>query len=98
MIRRPPRSTRTDTLFPYTTLFRAPQCRRVNAGLVVVEPEFGQPCLASVAEPPVLIEPPGTCRRDAIFVIGVDRQRSTSVARHCDDTALIIGEIGRAHV
>src|SRR3546814_11500282 len=29
MIRRPPRSTRTDTLFPYTTLFRAPHvdCR-----------------------------------------------------------------------
>src|SRR3546814_18302004 len=24
MIRRPPRSTRTDTLVPYTTLFRAP--------------------------------------------------------------------------
>src|SRR3546814_4874681 len=32
MIRRPPRSTRTDTLFPYTTLFRsadyAPRSRR----------------------------------------------------------------------
>src|SRR3546814_5662858 len=27
MIRRPPRSTRTDTLFPYTTLFRAPDDR-----------------------------------------------------------------------
>src|SRR3546814_5586839 len=25
MIRRPPRSTRTDTLFPYTTLFRSKQ-------------------------------------------------------------------------
>src|SRR3546814_5512164 len=25
MIRRPPRSTRTDTLFPYTTLFRSEQ-------------------------------------------------------------------------
>src|SRR3546814_14078840 len=25
MIRRPPRSTRTDTLFPYTTLFRSTQ-------------------------------------------------------------------------
>src|SRR3546814_8952543 len=25
MIRRPPRSTRTDTLFPYTTLFRSHQ-------------------------------------------------------------------------
>src|SRR3546814_6883620 len=26
MIRRPPRSTRTDTLVPYTTLFRSPHC------------------------------------------------------------------------
>src|SRR3546814_2334738 len=26
MIRRPPRSTRTDTLFPYTTLFRSACC------------------------------------------------------------------------
>src|SRR3546814_13945353 len=29
MIRRPPRSTRTDTLFPYTTLFRSFHVRRV---------------------------------------------------------------------
>src|SRR3546814_15938657 len=28
MNRRPPRSTRTDTLFPYTTLFRSPHFRR----------------------------------------------------------------------
>src|SRR3546814_8593240 len=28
MIRRPPRSTRTDTLFPYTTLFRSRHSRR----------------------------------------------------------------------
>src|SRR3546814_3146188 len=28
MIRRPPRSTRTDTLFPYTTLFRSNKARR----------------------------------------------------------------------
>src|SRR3546814_13737920 len=32
MIRRPPRSTRTDTLFPYTTLFRSD----VGAGTVVL--------------------------------------------------------------
>src|SRR3546814_7161106 len=33
MIRRPPRSTRTDTLFPYTTLFRSapPAARRPDA-------------------------------------------------------------------
>src|SRR3546814_5493306 len=29
MIRRPPRSTRTDTLFPYTTLFRSIGARHV---------------------------------------------------------------------
>src|SRR3546814_3406200 len=28
MIRRPPRSTRTDTLFPYTTLFRSDSYRK----------------------------------------------------------------------
>src|SRR3546814_17028808 len=28
MIRRPPRSTRTDTLFPYTTLFRSKRAER----------------------------------------------------------------------
>src|SRR3546814_10882251 len=32
MIRRPPRSTRTDTLFPYTTLFRS-RTRHVSPAL-----------------------------------------------------------------
>src|SRR3546814_12821905 len=32
MIRRPPRSTRTDTLFPYTTLFRSAPAHRSAAG------------------------------------------------------------------
>src|SRR3546814_10426290 len=31
MIRRPPRSTRTDTLFPYTPLFRSGECRRCDS-------------------------------------------------------------------
>src|SRR3546814_17904897 len=38
MIRRPPRSTRTDTLFPYTTLFRS-----LYAGQYDLSP--GEPCL-----------------------------------------------------
>src|SRR3546814_8328761 len=40
MIRRPPRSTRTDTLFPYTTLFRSERVAdlAVHAGLPSVEP------------------------------------------------------------
>src|SRR3546814_8012359 len=32
MIRRPPRSTRTDTLFPYTTLFRSRLDNRAHLG------------------------------------------------------------------
>src|SRR3546814_19310077 len=32
MIRRPPRSTRTDTLVPYTTLFRSPGRREAPPG------------------------------------------------------------------
>src|SRR3546814_5764648 len=38
MIRRPPRSTRTDTLFPYTTLFRSSQ-RTVSPGDLLHSPQ-----------------------------------------------------------
>src|SRR3546814_17084711 len=56
MIRRPPRSTRTDTLFPYTTLFRSPPysifargveadvlptCLRHDIGVIVWSPLNG---------------------------------------------------------
>src|SRR3546814_564664 len=34
MIRRPPVSTRTDTLFPYTTLFRSPELLEYNGGSI----------------------------------------------------------------
>src|SRR3546814_14262558 len=34
MIRRPPRSTRTDTLFPYTTLFRSDKLNTIDGDVV----------------------------------------------------------------
>src|SRR3546814_15087813 len=34
MLRRPPRSTRTDTFFPYTTLFRSPGQRPRRRGVL----------------------------------------------------------------
>src|SRR3546814_16420519 len=40
IIRRPPRSTRTDTLFPYATLFRAG--RRAGGGGVAVAARRGE--------------------------------------------------------
>src|SRR3546814_6303492 len=43
MIRRPPRSTRTDTLFPYTTLFRSAAGKeRVNAHLLRLQIQDGR--------------------------------------------------------
>src|SRR3546814_9539915 len=40
MIRRPPRSTRTDTLFPYTTLFRS--CTTELGYTAIVSGEFAK--------------------------------------------------------
>src|SRR3546814_8840962 len=47
MIRRPPRSTRTDTLFPYTTLFRSPQSRTAADVPSVLAIDHQQPPKAS---------------------------------------------------
>src|SRR3546814_7012908 len=40
MIRRPPRSTRTDTLFPYTTLFRSLAVAGLSS-LAIIDPAIG---------------------------------------------------------
>src|SRR3546814_11276444 len=42
MIRRPPRSTRTDTLFPYTTLFRSRPERAARQPWTPNPPRTGQ--------------------------------------------------------
>src|SRR3546814_9671194 len=47
MIRRPPRSTRTDTLFPYTTLFRSFNLVRATDWTRLTEGETGLKGLAS---------------------------------------------------
>src|SRR3546814_11465419 len=49
MTRRPPRSTRTDTLFPYTTLFRSPSADEflramvANMPIPAIAPAFTTP-------------------------------------------------------
>src|SRR3546814_14028970 len=42
MIRRPPRSTRTDTLFPYTTLFRSGNKPVADSLKIVINGSFGK--------------------------------------------------------
>src|SRR3546814_20855907 len=51
MIRRPPRSTRTDTLFPYTTLFRSHIARRPEITSVT------RPAAESASERPARYSP-----------------------------------------
>src|SRR3546814_158105 len=52
MIRRPPRSTRTDTLFPYTTLFRS----------TARHPDLACPCRIQVSARWAVIGPVGQFR------------------------------------
>src|SRR3546814_3528481 len=52
MIRRPPISTRTDTLFPYTTLFLSPK-RRLDSG----QPSLDEPRHGGRAGIDVLADP-----------------------------------------
>src|SRR3546814_12394300 len=50
MIRRPPRSTRTDTLFPYTTLFRSCERRARDRQAVVLDRvEYAQAGVRGIA-------------------------------------------------
>src|SRR3546814_4942703 len=59
MRRRPPRSTRTDTLFPYTTLFRSV----LLSGHPVDEPEVDEPIGVQVPVPlPAELRPEGAGR------------------------------------
>src|SRR3546814_5125911 len=62
MIRRPPRSTRTDTLFPYTTLFRSiGWYKGVQAPLsgVITNAAACNPSIPATLQPP--ISPDGDC-------------------------------------
>src|SRR3546814_5827418 len=52
MIRRPPRSTRTDTLFPYTTLFRSPYW--INMGAMAISTLAGARLIANAPDAPWL--------------------------------------------
>src|SRR3546814_15707033 len=76
MIRRPPRSTRTYTLFPYTTLFRSPQRSRParspmspappdprSAALLASLPDTARP--AHVAKGPFRFPPAAAIRERA---------------------------------
>src|SRR3546814_18489765 len=66
IIRRPPRSTRTDTLFPYTTLFRSRDrevLSRAAPDAVLIQ-RLGDDDLGEVADEAVLFGDRDDCRSE----------------------------------
>src|SRR3546814_17619210 len=98
MIRRPPRSTRTDTLLPYTTLFRS-----LDAGLVgeaEAVPADAVEMVAGVGADHRLgehrhalgrVRPRPGCRQHAERAQGADL-----VVEHLVGVAVDVGEVGEA--
>src|SRR3546814_15354175 len=70
MIRRPPRSTRTDTLFPYTTLFRSVQTQPTRTPGLASQKIARPHCFAAILlqerlQPRVLAPAPRLRRRSS---------------------------------
>src|SRR3546814_14511377 len=84
MIRRPPRSTRTDTLFPYTTLFRSDYVGGARGATILIPREV----------------PFGFANNGAfLFVLMAFLAIfAVCVARYIERSWIGRGQIGRAHV
>src|SRR3546814_6238704 len=82
MIRRPPRSTRTDTLFPYTTL-----CRSANSAFHhLLLDAAGSQCLKSILE--TMIDMPIITRSFFLYDVE-DLQRSLQHHRSEEHTSAL---------
>src|SRR3546814_20899462 len=91
MIRRPPRSTRTDTLFPYTTLFRSKQMPPRSASCEVAHGPR-QFSLSVVAQPSELLTDSKPLHRNrcAPFDLrpkGIERRASVPMERSEEHTS-----------
>src|SRR3546814_14879001 len=89
MIRRPPRSTRTDTLFPYTTLFRS--CNDQSPSVVLNDMPYSlmfcgySTCNLAVSKPTTsLLAPSGSFGLSSACNSGTSAQ----AARNC--TVLVV--------
>src|SRR3546814_7542777 len=105
MIRRPPRSTRTDTLFPYTTLFRSRVRNSIGHPPVDlafrprnrVSSELHRPRKLALAHPAINRR---TAKPDAVLHFGQANKprHPAGFGRSLVDLFTHDGQIGRAHV
>src|SRR3546814_3628389 len=100
MIRRPPSSTRTDTLFPYTTLFRSPLR---TSGVVALGHHMVERIVLRITRRSGLDDPLRTSENASLTVVRLLRlelgQLAVAAARGVNGTQALRGvQIGRAHV
>src|SRR3546814_4010985 len=100
MIRRPPRSTRTDTLFPYTTLFRSRGEERFTSR-AMIETEQRLECAADRLTDRARHGLPAAMIRGAITAAGSKRlilgPEQEAALRHITgerDLAIVVGYAG----
>src|SRR3546814_11854851 len=113
MIRRPPRSTRTDTLFPYTTLFRSGAVGVDGTDILITCVDTASArraigaVLAEERNVPAYWMDLGNRASDGQYLIGCpgraaarDRARLPTVLEYFPELAddSVPDEIGRAHV
>src|SRR3546814_19951283 len=105
MIRRPPRSTRTDTLVPYTTLLRSPRLVLLLGGQLAVDQEVRDLEVARLLGE--LLDRVAPIAQDAVLAVELgDRARGGRGGHQgrvvepepWEHLAPGGGEIGRAHV
>src|SRR3546814_11754246 len=87
MIRRPPRSTRTDTLFPYTTLFRSPVMTDRSYGYFTFWESATAPTAAEMYE--ALIGFPGETTGERILRLAAAKAHTASVSGPNDAQATL---------
>src|SRR3546814_18078321 len=97
MTRRPPRSTRTDPLFPYTTLFRSCLEDAAMGSAIVLRDDFDGAALRRLARGS---KSANQARRLLALAEIYDGSRRTAAARIGGVGLQIVRdwEIGRAHV
>src|SRR3546814_9673278 len=104
MIRRPPRSTRTDTLFPYTTLFRSPGALPEAGGRAARGLLHGSAAGMSAERPAATMAPRPAVPSDAASRLAAPslavRGLSTAFGgvEAVQDVSFQVAELGRAHV
>src|SRR3546814_12113475 len=81
MIRRPPRSTRTDTLFPYTTLFRSGRYALAGATTLMAQDYLGR-CRVNAVAPGITLPSAGQSKEEFEMVARHNLPARASSSQH----------------